>query len=746
MPQLAGQKRKRGQSSKHPYLSGNFAPIHKTIPLTPCMYQGQIPEELAGGEYVRNGGNPVSNEDLGRDAHWFDGDGMLSGVSFRKDEQGNIRPEFVNQYILTDLYLSTKSSPFLRSPILPSIATLVNPLSSLLTIVARIFRAIILVVISHLPGSRQAVKKISVANTAVVYHDGRALATCESGPPVRIALPGLETVGWYNGNRAEGEPVREVTAAGSKIGGDGLLAFMREWTTAHPKVDPFTKEMMLFHSCFAPPYIQYSIIPEDQEQHNATITDPDKKLPSPMSTKKLLNVPVPGVSSAKMMHDFGVSLNHTVIMDLPLSLDPLNLLKNRPVVEYDATKTSRLGVFQRHHPEQVRWFETKACCIFHTANTWDEVDSNGTTQAVNMLVCRLTSSSLVFSAGNIAAPQPTKETIRGVKKGIPFFSKYDADDAHLRTSSTQSGRSGYEYAPDLESPLLEKESILYGTQHFESPPLPNTDGSPDDWTDTEEDQCRLYHFRFQLPTSPSTEPSITHQFALSAIPFEFPSVHPALEMQSARYIYGCSTTLSSFGAALGRAVKIDALVKVDAAALIAKGGRMTREGRLESVTGCVDQRSVAQILASGDRAQEDRRQGSGQGKGEETDPISIFRMPPGWYAQEPRFVPRHNASSEDDGFLLTYAFDESQLGADGEIGDEEKARSELWVLDARDMSTVVARVRLPQRVPYGLHGVWVTESQIRGQRAVERVRRVEDVRGGSGAWVALRGLLERRLG
>ncbi|KAJ8606077.1 hypothetical protein MRB53_041232 [Persea americana] len=56
-----------------------------------------IPEELADGEYVRNGSNPVSNEDLGRDAHWFDGDGMLAGVSFNRDEDGKIKPHFVNQ-------------------------------------------------------------------------------------------------------------------------------------------------------------------------------------------------------------------------------------------------------------------------------------------------------------------------------------------------------------------------------------------------------------------------------------------------------------------------------------------------------------------------------------------------------------------------------------------------------------------------------------------------------------------------
>ena len=174
----------------------------------------------------------MTNEDLGREAHWFDGDGMLSGVLFRRNGEKDLDllPEFVNQYILTDVYLSSKASHSLQTPILPSIATLVNPLSSLFTIIVRILRTILLVLLSHLPGSQQAIKKISVANTAVMYHDGRALATCESGPPIRIALPSLDTIGWFNGKKAEGEPNLE---AGSGFGGDGLLGFMKEWTTAH---------------------------------------------------------------------------------------------------------------------------------------------------------------------------------------------------------------------------------------------------------------------------------------------------------------------------------------------------------------------------------------------------------------------------------------------------------------------------------------------------------------------------------
>ncbi|RSL42141.1 hypothetical protein CEP54_015587 [Fusarium duplospermum] len=203
MPPLT-EKHRRFQ--RHPYFSGNFAPVQQTTPLTPCTYTEDIPSELQGGQYVRNGGNPVGDHVLGRDAHWFDGDGMLSGVAFRQISPGDGRiiPEFVNQFILTDLYLSKKTT-MVSPPIMPSITTLVNPVSNLLQIMLSVLRTVFLVLLSHLPGSQQAIKRISVANTSILYHDGRALATCESGPPIRAQLPSLDTVSWLEGAKAEGE-------------------------------------------------------------------------------------------------------------------------------------------------------------------------------------------------------------------------------------------------------------------------------------------------------------------------------------------------------------------------------------------------------------------------------------------------------------------------------------------------------------------------------------------------------------
>ncbi|KAI2616163.1 carotenoid oxygenase [Hypomontagnella submonticulosa] len=541
---------------------------------------------------------------------------MLAGVLFQRGaNDGEIEPHFVNQYILTDLYLNAKDNCNLKRPILPSITTLLS--ATLVTTILSVLRTLALVYLSRLPGSKRAIKRISVANTGVVYHDGRALATCESGPPMRFHLPSLETVGWYN----RGAPNECGVDSNLNFGGGDLMAFMKEWTTGHPRVDPITKELISFHAVLVKPFVYYSIVPSTGSlakdgRHGAK-----------------LEKPVPGVRSPRMMHDFGVSARHTVVMDLPLSLSPMNSIRGRPVISYDPTEQSRYGVFPRYEPEKVQWFETNPCVIFHTASCWETTTMVPKAETcVHLLVCRLTSASMVYSAGALTIPVP---------KPVP---------------------------PEY----------------------------------VEEEQCRLYYYSFPLVRGDTREAhAIRNQWALSAIPFEFPSVSSSHAMGAARYVYGCSTGAPSYSAALGKSAKIGYLAKMDVATLIARG--ITHPP--QQIKGCVDCRSVDEVMQSTDS----------------NDPVKLFRMPQGWYAQEPRFVPRTDAKAEDDGWLLTYVFDESQLDDKGECGDG--AVSEFWIIDARNMTDVVARVMLPQRVPYGLHGAWFPEDEIVEQRPFGAVRR-----------------------
>ena len=65
---------------------------------------------------------------------------------------------------------------------------------------------------------------------------------------------------------------------------------------------------------------------------------------------------------------------------------------------------------------------------------------------------------------------------------------------------------------------------------------------------------------------------------------------------------------------------------------------------------------------------------------------------------EALFVPRRGATAEDDGYLVELL-----------MRDEDAA---LLILDATSM-TEIARLPLPQRVPYGVHGCWLDEEQLK---------------------------------
>ncbi|WP_336389812.1 carotenoid oxygenase family protein [Scytonema hofmannii] len=73
----------------------------------------------------------------------------------------------------------------------------------------------------------------------------------------------------------------------------------------------------------------------------------------------------------------------------------------------------------------------------------------------------------------------------------------------------------------------------------------------------------------------------------------------------------------------------------------------------------------------------------------------------GRFGGECVFAPRPNGKAEDDGWVLTY------------IHDAVEKRSELLVLDAQNIiAEPVARVILPQRVPFGFHCAWVCSEEL----------------------------------
>jgi carotenoid cleavage dioxygenase len=77
-------------------------------------------------------------------------------------------------------------------------------------------------------------------------------------------------------------------------------------------------------------------------------------------------------------------------------------------------------------------------------------------------------------------------------------------------------------------------------------------------------------------------------------------------------------------------------------------------------------------------------------------PTLRHRHGPGRLGGEGVFVPKPDATAEDDGWLITYVF------------DREAGTSEMVVIDTQAFDgEPVARVLIPRRIPYGFHGTWL---------------------------------------
>jgi carotenoid cleavage dioxygenase-like enzyme len=196
----------------------------------------------------------------------------------------------------------------------------------------------------------------SIANTHVVRHAGKTLALMEFSLPYEISND-LKTLGAYDF--------------------DGKLM---DSMTAHPKICPATGELHFF-GCgnIFEPHVIY---------HRA---DADGRL----TINRPLDVP-----ALTLMHDFGLTADHVVFMDLPLLFNLRLALAQRSErpregerdlpYRWDTHYGARLGVLRRDDPYgPVRWFEIDPCYVFHIANAYDVASSAsraGENRRVNSIV------------------------------------------------------------------------------------------------------------------------------------------------------------------------------------------------------------------------------------------------------------------------------------------------------------------------------------------------------------------------
>lgn len=178
--------------------------------------------------------------------------------------------------------------------------------------------------------SGQTNKVDSKANTHVVAHAGRILCLEEGHVPYEID-PELNTVGSYD--------------FAGKLDG----AF-----TAHPKICPTTGEMIGFGYGIFPPYLTYRRVSAGGD----LIQSEPIELPAPV-----------------MMHDFNVTENYVVFMDLPVVFDLDLAIAGDMPFQFRADNGARLGIMPRDGGnDDVRWLEIEPCYVFHPVNAFESAD------------------------------------------------------------------------------------------------------------------------------------------------------------------------------------------------------------------------------------------------------------------------------------------------------------------------------------------------------------------------------------
>tara|TARA_B100000965_G_C19539598_1_gene734954 strand:- start:46 stop:1395 length:1350 start_codon:yes stop_codon:yes gene_type:complete len=171
----------------------------------------------------------------------------------------------------------------------------------------------------------------SPANTHIVNHAGKLLALEETSLPWELNKD-LDTIGVED---FEGK----LTTA----------------MTAHPRVCPETGEMLFFgYSMMGEPYLNYYRVSKEGK----------------LVQSEAIEIPRP-----VMMHDWNITRNYVVFMDLPIVSDMDLAVTTGSPFGFKPECGARLGVMPREgNNSDVRWFDIDPCFVFHSFNSF-EVDN-----------------------------------------------------------------------------------------------------------------------------------------------------------------------------------------------------------------------------------------------------------------------------------------------------------------------------------------------------------------------------------
>jgi carotenoid cleavage dioxygenase len=79
------------------------------------------------------------------------------------------------------------------------------------------------------------------------------------------------------------------------------------------------------------------------------------------------------VGGPTMMHDFNVTRNHVIFMDLPAVFDLELAMQGEMPIHWSDSYPARLGVMPRNGSDaDVRWYDLDPCYVFHPMNAYED--------------------------------------------------------------------------------------------------------------------------------------------------------------------------------------------------------------------------------------------------------------------------------------------------------------------------------------------------------------------------------------
>ncbi|WP_101757951.1 carotenoid oxygenase family protein [Oceanicoccus sp. KOV_DT_Chl] len=167
---------------------------------------------------------------------------------------------------------------------------------------------------------------------SVIHHGGELMALGEFGYPYLLDADDLSTKGVFNYD--------------GKLTGN---------MTAHPRIDPETGELIFFGYNVMAPYLTYMRAD---------------------AAGNMLQVEPITMSGPSMIHDFAVTKNYVVFMDMPVRFSWFSAVAGSGLpFKWDDGHVTRFGVMPRTGTDaDVKWFDIPSCFIFHIMNSFEQGD------------------------------------------------------------------------------------------------------------------------------------------------------------------------------------------------------------------------------------------------------------------------------------------------------------------------------------------------------------------------------------